>query len=159
MKKTLFLIISTLFSLAINAQAVVSTEDGKYPAYCDVMGYNFWGIGKVKVLLDFGAVSQGGGEFETLQDENGKTIKFHTMIEALNYMGKRGWKVTETYLLTENTGLSSSNVIHYLLMKMVSDDSQIREGIKTQKTEDAEKRKKKEEQKEKAKASGDGVYY
>jgi hypothetical protein len=101
----------------------------KYPVYCDVKGYNFWGVGKVKVILDLGSVTEGKGSFEGIYDEKDKPMKFNTMIDALNYLGKRGWKVVTTYILTE--GFTKQNVIHYMMVKSVTNDSEIREGLTT----------------------------
>lgn len=136
MKKLLFVIAMVLCSLTVSAQSVVNTEDGKYNVYCDVMGYNFWGFGKVKVQLDMGAVADGKGAFESLYDENGKKIKFNTMMDAINYMAKRGWRVHETFVVSESNGLKGyQNVIHYLLEKKVSNDNEIREGLITRDTD------------------------
>jgi hypothetical protein len=99
------------------------------PVYCDVKGYNFWGVGKVKVILDLGSVTEGKGSFEGIYDEKDKPMKFNTMIDALNYLGKRGWKVVTTYILTE--GFTKQNVIHYMMVKSVTNDSEIREGLTT----------------------------
>lgn len=114
------------FSICVNAQSVVSTPDGKYPVYCDIMAYNAFGIGKVKVRLDMGHKVT---DYESLFDENDKKIKFNTIMEAVNYMAKRGWSVAQTYPLTD-VGLSKQTVIHYLLVKYVTNDSEISEGLK-----------------------------
>lgn len=71
MKKILFTLVLAFMSLVANAQSLVKTDDGKYSVYCTVMGYNFWGIGKVKVELDFGDATHGKG-FQSLYDETGK---------------------------------------------------------------------------------------
>ena len=127
MRKVLFIAVMVLMSIVANAQGVVVNEEGKYPVYCDMMGYNFWGFGKVKVKLDMGhAVA--GKDYESLFDENGKKIKFNTMMDAVNYMAKRGWKVERTYDLTDNS-LSKQTVMHFLLVKYVKDDSEINEGV------------------------------
>ena len=49
------------------------------------------------------------------------------MMEVLDYMSKRGWKVHTTYVITESMG--NQNVLHFLLEKQVTDDSQIDEGL------------------------------
>ncbi len=104
----------------MNAQSVVKTEDGKYPVYCTVMGYNFWGLGKVKVELDFGDRTNSKSH-QSLYDADGKKLKFNSMMEVLDYMGKRGWHVNSTCI--------SDEVIEYLLEKKVEKDSQKAEGL------------------------------
>ena len=128
MKRILFFVVMALLSITTNAQSVVSVEGGKYPVYCDMMGYSAWGVGKVKVILDMGHKVS---DYESLYDDNGKKIKFNTMMEAVNYMAKRGWKVDRTYNISE-VGLTKQAVIHYLLVKYVTDDKEIDDGLKLQ---------------------------
>ena len=98
MKKFFMIMAISLMTIGAKAQSVVPTEDGKYPVYCDLKAYNFWGVGKVKVILDMGAVTDGGGSFESLFGEDGKQIKFNTVMAAVNYMAKRGWKIGRAHV-------------------------------------------------------------
>lgn len=114
------------------AQAQSVNQPGeKYPVYCSVKGYNFWGVGKVKVQLDLGNKTS---NFESLLDENGKQIKFNTMMEVINYMAKRGWELDQVCFFTE--GMSKTNVANYILKKYITDDQQIREGLNTEADKD-----------------------
>ncbi len=126
-----FLVSMAIMLMAVSASAQNYTnEDGTYDVYCDVMGYNFWGAGKIKALIDLGAVSA-GHKFESIY-ENGQKKKFNTMIEVLDYMARRGWKVQSTYVAAESQGLrGQQNVIHYLLIKKVKSDEEIRAGLDT----------------------------
>ena len=85
-------------------------------------------IAKVKVMLDMGAVSNGGGSFESLYGEDGKQIKFNTVMAAVNYMAKKGWILDKTYYVTEGAGRA---VLHYVLVKRVKNDDEIRAGLIT----------------------------
>lgn len=64
--------------------------------------------------------------YDAIYESNGKKKKFNTMMEVLNYMGERGWKVNGTYYITESPG---HHVIHYLLEKWISDESERKEGL------------------------------
>ena len=130
MKKVFIIIMMALMSLGAQAQSVNQPGE-KYPVYCSVKGYNFWGVGKVKVQLDLGYKTS---NFETLLDENGKQIKFNTMMEVINYMAKRGWELDKVCFFTE--GMSKTNVANYIMKKYVTDDSEIRAGISTQADKD-----------------------
>ena len=112
MRKYLFIIMLSLASIAYAQKP--------RPAYCEVMAYNFWGVGKVYITIDLGAERNG-----TICDENQKPVKFNSPIDALNYMAKLGWAVKDTYFLS---GLKDK-ILHFLLVKEVTDDSQISEGI------------------------------
>lgn len=128
MKKIILFLVIIFMAIGVKAQSTIQSEDGKYPVYCDLKAYNFWGVGKVKVILDMGAVSNGGGSFESLYGEDGKQIKFNTVMAAVNYMAKKGWVLDKTYYVTEGAGRA---VLHYVLVKRVKNDSEIREGLIT----------------------------
>lgn len=129
MKKIFMLLVTVLMCISMSAQSVVKTEDGKYDVYCDVMGYNTLGIGRLKVELDMG-YRYNGQEANSLYDENNKKIKFNSMMEVLDYMGKRGWTVVTTYSISKS---GNGNVIIYLLKKRVSNDEEKKEGLNIQK--------------------------
>ena len=112
MKKYLFILMLSLASIAYAQKT--------RPAYCEMMAYNFWGVGKVYITIDLGAERNG-----TICDADQKPVKFNSPIDALNYLAKLGWAVKDTYFLS---GLKDK-VLHFLLVKEVIDDSQISEGI------------------------------
>lgn len=132
MKKIILILAIIFMAIGAKAQSTIQSEDGKYPVYCDLKAYNFWGVGKVKVMLDMGAVSNGGGSFESLYGEDGKQIKFNTVMAAVNYMAKKGWILDKTYYITEGAGRA---VLHYVLVKRVKNDSEIRAGLITKEEE------------------------
>ncbi len=49
-----------------------------------------------------------------MRDENGKLKKFNTVIDALNFLGKEGWKLVNAFPVFSS---SSSTVYHYVLKK------------------------------------------
>lgn len=113
MKHLLLAIISSLFFATSNAQ-------NKYPVYCEVMAYNFWGVGKVNITIDLGDEQIGA-----ICDTNQKQVKFNSHIDAINHMAKLGWAVKETYFLSEQ----KDKVLHFLLVKYITDDKQKYDGI------------------------------
>lgn len=123
--KKFSIMLALVLGVALNAGAQ-SLNGEKYPVYCEVEGYNAMGIGKLKVLLDFGNVPS-GKQSESIYGDDGKKMKFNTVIDAINYMGKRGWVVKSNYMITSST----KNVLHFLLEKWVKNDSDIKEGLVT----------------------------
>lgn len=121
--------------------ASVAQAQKTRPAYCEVMACNFWGVGKVYITIDLGEERTG-----TICDDKNKPVKFNTPIDALNYMAKLGWSVKETYFLTE----IKDQVLHFLLEKQITEDSQISEGIYI--------KPKKKKEPYKPGANGDDVY-
>ena len=129
--KKVFMMMAFMMAVCCAQAQSVNQPGEKYPVYCSLKGYNFWGVGKVKVQLDLGYKTS---NFETLLDENGKKIKFNTMMGVINYMAKRGWELDQVCFFTE--GMTKTNVANYVLKKYITDDSQIREGLKTQDDDD-----------------------
>jgi hypothetical protein len=129
--KRMFILMAFVVAVCCAQAQSVNQPGEKYPVYCSLKGYNFWGVGKVKVQLDLGYKTS---NFETLLDENGKQIKFNTMMEVINYMAKRGWELDQVCFFTE--GMSKTNVANYIMKKYINDDQQIREGLNTQAEKD-----------------------
>ena len=66
---------------------------------------------KIQVEIDFG---QGLYRDQRIRDEEtGKVKKFMSMIDAMNYMGDRGWEFIQAYAITYN----NQNVYHYILKR------------------------------------------
>lgn len=122
-KKIFLALLLAMLSLGINAQTVTKTDDGKYNVYCTVVGYNSFGFGKLKVILDMGYSSKNEN---SLYGEDGKKIKFNSMMEVLDYMAKRGWKLVNTYYITM---VGKQNVVNYVMEKRISNDSEKTEGL------------------------------
>lgn len=106
--------------------------------FAEILGVNnnLLGLGKeVRVEIDFGEESggwQGNNDGRDLIiDENGKPIKFNSMVDAINYMGERGWKFETSYVLTVN----NKNVVHWLMSKELNKGESAREGIRQMRDE------------------------
>ncbi len=120
MKKVLLLIFLCAISFAVKAQNC--KNDGKpYAYYCQIVGWeNLAGQLRIKMLWD-------NQRFENnLRDENGKKIEFATMVDAMNYMSKRGWDYVECVTYAE---FGKQNVVHYIFRKMVTNDEEAKENI------------------------------
>lgn len=48
------------------------------------------------------------------------------MVDAMNYMGARGWKFEAAYVVN----VSNQNVIHWLMSKVIREGENSREGIR-----------------------------
>lgn len=113
--------------LMFTFSSVASAEEPTQRVYAELLGTgtNFLNLNKnVKVSVDLGQF-QSATKAYTLLDENGKDIKFNSMVAAMNYMGERGWKFVQAYVVT----VSNQNVLHWLLYKDVTDPAQIKEGL------------------------------
>lgn len=119
MKKILFVLL-LMISITASSQNKV---------YCELLGSQKFMSSKVYVTVDFGQATSfwTGYSKQYLVDENGKAKDFNSMVDAMNFMGKLGWKFEQAYVLT----VSSQNVMHWLLSKDITNDEEIKKGITT----------------------------
>ena len=112
--KSILLVLCMCFTLSSFAQVEEKTEL-KY-LYCQILGTQKLLSSKVTVKIDFGQVQKFFGD-QRLRDEKGEVIDFNSMVDAMNWMGNRGWEFQQAYVVT----VGQQNVYHWLL-KMTLDD-------------------------------------
>ena len=146
MKKCLFLVLMLVSVCAMGQE--------KHKMFCELLGHGKIFSTKVNVTVDFGQETSIWRKYmdHYLVDENGDKIKFNSMVDAMNYMGRLGWKFEQAYVVTTDM----QNVYHWLLSKEVSSDEEIMEGFTTKKQykeaeEQAEELEAEEEQQENGK--------
>ncbi len=99
-----------------------------YKVFCELLGTGKLMSTKVIVTVDFGQKTSIYNTYkQKLVDDNGKSIEFNSMIDAMNYMSKSGWVFEQAY----HVGVNGQNVIHWLLSKEVTSDEEIKEGFIT----------------------------
>lgn len=96
-------------------------NDGQpYAFYCQLKGYeNLAGQLRLKILWN------NMKEENNLRDKDGKKIEFSTMVDAMNYMSKRGWEYVDNVIYKDG----SHNVVHYIFKKIVTKDEDAKEGL------------------------------
>lgn len=93
------------------------SDDPTY-VYCELVGTGKLFSNKVNVVIDYGQERkffQGG---TVIEEEGGGVKDFNSMVDALNYMGSKGWEFVQAYTIS----VSNSNVYHWLLRKNVNTD-------------------------------------
>lgn len=130
MKRVLFLIMAFV-SLNVMAQE-------PYKVFCELVGSAKFMSTKIIVTVDFGQKTKfwTGSAKQYLVDDEGEKLEFNSMVDAMNYMGKRNWEFEQAYVVTT----SNQNVYHWLLSKEVTSDEQIKEGFMTKEEFDKKKR-------------------
>ena len=134
-----------------NAQIIDTSEFQYEPlhrVYCELLGINknVLGIGnKISVQVDFGEEGNfwGNDGRDILIDDNGNEIKFNSMVDAMNFMGERGWRYQDSYVVT----IGGSNVIHWLLYKEISEGESAKGDLKQRRDKKKDKKKKSEDTK------------
>ena len=73
---------------------------------------------------------------QPLKDENGKNLKFTSLIGAMNYMSLQGWELLDTKSVTKGSGFvgayggasSTDTKVYYIFCKEVTDE-QLQEAV------------------------------
>ena len=116
MKKLLFVL-----ALAFIGQQVFSQTVNDVPikdidvAYVQIVGYSKLMSTKLNISIDFGQATNiwTKGAKTVVKDENGKMMKFNSMIYALNFMNDNGYEFETAYAFA----IGNQNVYHFLLKK------------------------------------------
>lgn len=133
MSKFHYVLLMVLAVMMLGFNAYSQDPDDQVPVktvYAQILGINknVLGIGnKISVEIDFGDENffWGNDGRNEVVDENGKEIKFNTMVDAMNFMGELGWEFKGSYVIT----IANQNVIHFLLSKKIRMDEDLREGV------------------------------
>lgn len=102
-------LITILFvCFALNSMAQETVEQ-----YCEVVATPKLLSSKVTIDIDYGE-ERSIWKDNRLKTEEGKLKKFNTTIDALNFMGKGGWKLVNAFPVYTS---SSTQVYHYVFRK------------------------------------------
>lgn len=104
----------TLLVLILLPLIAIGQAEPKY-VYCQVTAQEKFMSKKVNVELDFGQKMKYMAD-NRLKDDKGNAIKFNTVIDALNYMGKQGWELVQTSAFAVN-GLGGVQLLYLATMQ------------------------------------------
>jgi len=124
MKKLILLLAISLLTVSF------SIAQTPHKVYCEIVGTsNLTGTKISRLEVDMGQCSTLGTYFNahTLVDENNEKMKFNSMMDAMNYFGKYGWEFVQAFVVGTTPG---NSVYHFVLSKEITNDEQIKEGIK-----------------------------
>jgi len=139
---TLMVLAAIFVSTEALAQEPVQTQEQSLPekqqdvkaykVYCEIVATQKFFSNKSTVELDFGQYAGFWTSDRQLVDEQGNTISFNSALDAANYMARRGWDLEEVFIVQDMTkGDSGTPRYHWVMSKLVTDDSQITEGLRT----------------------------
>jgi hypothetical protein len=83
--------------------------------FIQIIGYQKgWLSSKITINIDYGQKSSYfGRRDQVIADNMGHPVIFHSMIDALNYLTKRGWEFIDNYPMSSSQGTA----YHYLLKR------------------------------------------
>ena len=115
--KNRILIIALLF---IGSVTMAQTNDTTTYEYCEVVSIskNMSAVASydANVFIDFG----GGQIFSAdaaMKDDKGVSLTFNSQIDCLNYLAKKGWKVGQTNVFYQGTGMRDRSITRYTLSR------------------------------------------
>lgn len=135
MKKIVILIAALFVSVAASAQNIPqdSSQDSprSFKVYCEIVTAYSAGLftDRTTVNIDFGQQTDFWESDKELLDDSGRPIVFNNILDALNYMGERGWELVQEYF--DISYKTDNPRHHWVLCKTVTDRSQITEGLLT----------------------------
>ena len=107
--RKIFLFTALVISLNSFAQDSTLVEQ-----YCEVVATPRLLSNRVTIDVDYGE-QRSIWKDNRLKDEEGKLKKFNTTVDALNYLGKMGWKMVNAFPVYN--GSSNTLVYHYMFRK------------------------------------------
>ena len=116
MKNKILIIAFFLIGLA----AIAQTHDTTTYEYCEVVSIsknmNAVTSTDANVFIDFG-----GGQIFTpdapMKDDMGAGLTFNSQIDCLNYLAKKGWRVGQTNVFYQGTGMRDRSITRYTLSR------------------------------------------
>lgn len=112
MKKKLIFLLLLFIASHLSAQKIPDTA--MVEQYCAVVSSERFLSNKVTINIDYGE-ERSVWKDNRLKDRAGRVIKFNTVIDALNEMGKDGWKLVNAFPVT--TGSNTNANYHYVFKK------------------------------------------
>ena len=133
MKKRILIALIVFAGMISGVSAFAQTNEQPHKVYCEIISTSRGMFSnKTSVELDFGQYASWWSADRNLVDENGKTIDFNSILDAVNYMAARGWVFEQMYVVqTFSKGDSETPAYPGIMSKEVTDSSQIMEGLQT----------------------------
>lgn len=105
-------------------------ESDKVEQYCEMTAQGRLFSNKITIDLDFG---EGKSMFSfkdtRIKDEvSGKVRKFKSTVDALNYLGGKGWKLLNAFPVAEGGGLGGAQTVYHFFFVQSFDRSQLIEN-------------------------------
>jgi hypothetical protein len=120
MKKLLLAAVLAL-GLGANAQSIngINVSEIDSP-FVELLGTGKMFSNKVTVEMDFGQNNKYWSSKDTrVLDENGKDVVFNSMVDAMNFMSRNGYKFEAAYVVSIPSGMGGyQNVYHWLMSKI-----------------------------------------
>ncbi|MFT3679038.1 MAG: hypothetical protein QM791_02120 [Ferruginibacter sp.] len=78
----------------------LAQDTSRIEQYCQVTIFDKMLSNKVTMDIDYGEERSLWKDYRLI-DENGKLMNFNSVVDAVNYIGKLGWKLVNAFPVTE----------------------------------------------------------
>jgi hypothetical protein len=109
-----FIFFTLLLVIVFNSNAQQDTA--KVEQYCEVVATGKLLSNKVTIDIDYGE-ERSIWKDHRLRNDEGKLKKFNSVMDAINYLGKDGWKLVNAFPVSSGNG---PMVYHYVFKKEFS---------------------------------------
>ena len=106
--KKLFFLFCLFIALGSAAQDSTRVEQ-----YCEVVATSRFLSNKVTIDVDYGD-ERSFWKDHRLRDDDGKLKKFNTVIDAINFLGRNGWRLVNAFPVSMG---NTPAVYHYVFKK------------------------------------------
>ena len=104
------------YAQIINANEMNNQGQNETTIYCDIESRHYLATfsERVSIYVDFGESQKDNTRF---MDSEGNTVVFKSIVDALNFMSKKGWSLVNTYNFTDPD--TKVLQVHYIMSKKV----------------------------------------
>jgi hypothetical protein len=103
-----------IFCFFVTFKSYAQKDTGRVEQYCEVVATGRFLSNKVTIDIDYGE-ERSIWKDNRIKDDNGKLKKFNSVIDAINYLGKSGWKLVNAFPVS--SGSNNGSIYHYVFKK------------------------------------------
>jgi hypothetical protein len=96
MKKTLLILVIALYAFQAKCQNVSTESTSVQFVFCELVT-TIHSFKNVTVKIDFGNSNNFLSDSSYKDPSTGKQLVFGSMVDALNFMSKKGWEIVQVY--------------------------------------------------------------
>ena len=122
MKKIILSALLALSTIGLYSQVIVddiNINELEDVYHCQLVARGRLFSNKVTITIDYGQfIKWSKGKGSIIKGQDGKAKKFNSVMDAINFMAKNGWKYEDAYVVTIDAGMGGNqNVYHYTFTK------------------------------------------
>jgi hypothetical protein len=110
------IVVLAIITTGLECFAQSSTDSNDRSVYCEIVGMQKTFRGKVNITFEFGESLKWFANNQMKDVQTGKPLTFDSIVDALNFMEKQGWHLSQAY----SAAIHDQIAYRYLLRRAVS---------------------------------------